>query len=165
MRQKPIVTHAWLVVVECIWVFVVELMVSVVTVEIDVHWVFSQLGTPDCSTVLKSELGLDQLNASTEELERVLKLPKGLPCIDIRTRLFSVPLILVPVTFLFLYEISKLAERFRANFIDFIIWRGEFIIRAHLLARKHFYSEWIEPLESHLLIWAEPRPNALTEPN
>ena len=85
MRQKPIVTHTWLVVVEGIWVLVIQLMVSIVTVEIDVHWVLSQLCTPYGSTIIESELWLDQLNASTEKLERILKLPKSLPSVNIRS--------------------------------------------------------------------------------
>ena len=49
---EPSVTHAWLVVVERQRVLVIQLMVRVVTVEVDVHWVFSKLSAPHCSAIL-----------------------------------------------------------------------------------------------------------------
>ena len=52
MRQKPVVTHARLVVMESLWMLVVQLVMSIVAIEVDVHWVFPQLGAPNSPSLL-----------------------------------------------------------------------------------------------------------------
>jgi hypothetical protein len=105
---EPLVSHTWLVMtsLQHRWVLVVELVTTVIAIEVDVDWVLSELGPPDGSAILEAELWLDQFNARAEECERVLQLPEGLPSINVRARLHPVPLLLVSITLAFVDVVS-----------------------------------------------------------